>query len=47
MLQKIAFILACLLLPVLWGVLVNWLFGMWKNRNSRNDDEPIFPDYQI
>lgn len=50
-LQKIAFILACLVLPIVWGVLVNWVFNLWQSRkaarNNGKEDEWIFPDYQI
>jgi hypothetical protein len=47
-LHKVLFTLACLVLPVIWGVLVNWLFNLWQGRAVRKEnDEPIFPDYQI
>ncbi len=47
-LHKVLFTLACLVLPVIWGVLVNWLFNLWRGRTVHNEnDEPIFPDYQI
>ena len=46
--QKILFLLASLVLPVVWGVLVNWLFDLWRERQlSDSEDEPVFPDYQI
>ena len=48
LLEKTLFTLACLVLPVAWGVLVNWMFGLWQNRKSQyNDDDQIFPDFQI
>ena len=48
MLDKLLFIAACLLIPVVWGVFVNWMFDAWHARaNHRGDDDPIFPDYQI
>ena len=47
LLRKILFVLLCLALPVLWGVLVNWLFNLWEQKNERPPEEPIFPDYQI
>ncbi len=40
--------MACLILPVVWGVLVNWLFDLWHERAAeKSSDDPIFPDYQI
>lgn len=48
MLESVLFTLACLILPVIWGALVNWLFNLWQTKAARNEqDEPIFPDYQI
>lgn len=51
MFETIAFIAACLLLPIAWGVLVNWLFERWRTRSvreeSENDDDWGIPDYQI
>jgi hypothetical protein len=48
MLDKLLFIAACLLIPVIWGVFVNWMFDAWQARtNPRDEDDPIFPDYQI
>jgi len=47
-LQLLGYTAVCLVLPVLWGILVNWLFCFWQTRSAdRNADEPIFPDYQI
>ena len=47
-LNRILLIIACVCLPVLWGVLVNAVFQFWKNRSdSRDEDDPVFPDYQI
>jgi hypothetical protein len=48
MVEKLLYVAACLVLPVAWGVLVNWLFDFWKDRRGEgNGDRPIFPDYQI
>ncbi|MCR9231552.1 MULTISPECIES: hypothetical protein [Gimesia] len=48
MLDKIFFIIACIIIPVLWGVIVNWIFNQWQDRSNNNsDDDYIFPDYQI
>ncbi|GAB4138586.1 MAG: hypothetical protein Tsb009_06880 [Planctomycetaceae bacterium] len=47
-LNRILFVLACLLLPMLWGVIVNWVYNFWSERSERKaDDDTIFPDYQI
>jgi hypothetical protein len=47
-LSKLLFILACVVLPIAWGVLVNWLFRVWVDRDSGDSDgKPVFPDYQI
>jgi hypothetical protein len=44
----VLFTLLCLILPVVWGALVNWLFNLWRAKAARKEqDEPIFPDYQI
>jgi hypothetical protein len=46
--SKILLTLACLAFPVVWGVLVNWLFDRWSaKRKSNLANEPTFPDYQI
>ncbi len=48
MLDKIFFMIACIIIPVLWGVIVNWLFNLWQDRSAdSSDDDYIFPDYQI
>lgn len=49
MLNKILMVVACLLLPILWGVIVNWVFNFWNKLAARREEEeePIFPDYQI
>jgi len=48
MFSRIIFVLACLVLPILWGVIVNRLFNFWQGEaEDVADDEPIFPDYQI
>ena len=53
-LGKILFAAACLLLPIVWGVLVNWLFNLWNGRKTETDadagpdnDDWGVPDYQI
>ena len=43
-LQSILYVLACLLLPILWGVIINWLFDRYDS--STRQDEGI-NDYQI
>ncbi len=48
MLEKVLYVAACVIFPVVWGVIVNWLFNLWQERTADNStDEPIFPDYQI
>jgi len=48
MLIRISFIAACLVLPIVWGWIVHALFRyLERQRFNQNDDEPIFPDYQI
>ena len=48
MLGKFFFTLACLILPILWGVAVNWMFNLWHSRaTEKPESEQIFPDYQI
>ena len=48
MLNKILFTAACLILPVVWGVVVNWMFNRWQGRvREKSNDEPLYPDYQI
>jgi hypothetical protein len=47
-LSSVLFTLACLILPVIWGALVNWLFNLWQAKAAgKEGDESIFPDYQI
>lgn len=53
-LKQLGFILACLIIPILWGWLVNLLFTHWFRRHgnrsarSRRDaDDQTFSDYQI
>lgn len=45
--SKLPYIIACLVVPVVWGAAVNWAFDLWQARRSGEGDEPIFPDYQI
>ena len=48
---KILYVLLCITVPVLWGLLVSWLFGRPNNRRrpkaTEHQEEPPFPDYQI
>lgn len=46
------FIAACIVLPVVWGILVHWVFQRLRRnrprtRTDRADHEPSWPDYQI
>ena len=46
--NRVLFVLLCLVLPMLWGVTVNWIYNFLSERSEQNsDDETIFPDYQI
>ncbi|QDT64331.1 hypothetical protein [Calycomorphotria hydatis] len=45
MLTKTLFTLLCLVLPVLWGVVVDWLFDRWGGTQKKRDLAP--PEYQI
>jgi hypothetical protein len=48
MLQQILWTLACVTVPVIWGIIVNRVFNVWVHRDSAvDDDETTFPDYQI
>lgn len=47
---RIVLVVCCLAGPILWGIVVNWLFISWPKRSrnqSANEDDPVFPDYQI
>ena len=48
--SRIGFVLACLILPVAWGVVVHQIFE-YINRRSKNGDASASnrnsPDYQI
>ena len=48
---KILLAVGCLVLPVLWGMVVNWLFVRWYNRERNHSapslDDPDVIDYQI
>ena len=52
-LKPLGFVAACLLIPILWGWLVNALFVHWGRRkiapNESDDqvDDQTFSDYQI
>ncbi|RMG41369.1 MAG: hypothetical protein D6725_01505 [Planctomycetota bacterium] len=50
LLARLGFVAVCVLLPVAWGIAVNYAFDLWhqkRRRASLNDDESVFPDYQI
>ena len=50
-LRQLGFILACLILPILWGWLVNVLFSRFSYRGNRptspEREDETFSDYQI
>jgi hypothetical protein len=42
------YIAACVVLPIVWGVAVNFLFNLWRDRTAQGaENDRIFPDYQI
>jgi len=45
--DKLVFTFVCIALPVVWGVVVNWLFDLWRGQPDTQDDDRVFPDYQI
>ncbi len=42
--QQTLYVLACIGIPILWGVFVNWLFDRLEGRGRR---ESSVNDYQI
>jgi len=51
-LSRLLFVLACLIVPILWGVVVNWLFHRMEtpgktsgSRSQQTDDEPTIEYY--
>lgn len=50
MVERILYAVACVFLPVGWGILVNWIFNLWRSqptRSDKGDHDSVFPDYQI
>ncbi len=45
--QRLLFVGLCLLLPVVWGAIVNRMFDLWQRRPTEAGDDRIFPEYQI
>jgi len=46
--SRLLFVVACLLLPILWGGLVNRVYNAWSHRaDPKSEDDAFFPDYQI
>ena len=45
-LTKMGFLMHCLLLPVIWGLTVEWLFHVVRTRGGGNDAGPA-PDIDI
>ena len=55
-LHTAGFVALCILIPILWGWFVNWLFLHWgrrrpaarrRGKSKRADEESKFIDYQI
>ena len=48
MISRLLYFAACLLIPVMWGAIVNWMFDLWQRRDQQTTEEDTgFPDYQI
>lgn len=51
--ENVLFAIGCLVLPVIWGVVVNWLFVRWRDRNQNakytvtHIEDPDYLDFQI
>lgn len=43
------FVVACLVLPVIWGILVHEVFRRWRNdpETPAEETDSVWPDYQI
>ena len=37
--SRILFVVACLTVPIVWGVVVNWVFHRLKTATSEADDQ--------
>ncbi len=45
---RVAFVVLCLLIPIVWGVLVNWVFDRLQAQlPEKEEQETVFPDFQI
>lgn len=45
---KILLVIACLVMPIVWGWFVHALFRFAeRKRTGEGDDDSIFPDFQI
>ncbi len=44
--NDVLYFLACLLLPIVWGIVVNKAFTHWQQRSNKNHD-PHGHDFQI
>jgi hypothetical protein len=46
--QTLLYAIACIVLPVLWGTIVHWIFQHIRSRqNSEHRSADNWPDYQI
>ena len=46
--QTALYVMACIVLPVLWGTIVHWIFQHIRSRqNSEHRSADNWPDYQI
>ena len=50
--EKILFVVACLTVPIVWGIIVNWVFHRLKtatppeqDSENESEDEPVIEYY--
>lgn len=45
--EQVLFIAACLVIPILWGVIVHRLFARFRFKRRPENQASSWPDYQI
>lgn len=43
-LERAGFVAVCLVVPIVWGCLVNWLFARWSHRRMSRREEAVLSD---